>query len=453
VSEQTHAAGAASDSVVDRRSRVCVIGAGSSGLTAARNLMREGFEVDVLERCEDLGGNWNIEMPVSRVYRSTHTISSKPGTEFPDFPMPDEFPDYPHHTEILRYLKDYARETGVLERIEFGAEVVGMHRADEGNETGDRYWDIELDSGAVRRYGAVVIANGHLWDPLVPEYPGEFTGRTMHSAEYKQPDRMADQRVMVVGGGNSGCDIACEATHLAEEVFHSTRRGYYYIPKYLWGQPSDQVGDLMHRLRVPMRVQRMIAKISLRLALGPHEKLGLPEPDHDLFETHPIVNSLLPYYVQHGVVTPKPDIERLDGTTVHFVDGSSEEIDLIVWATGYNAVFPFLDDRHLNLSDGKPDLYKHVFHPEYDNLFLAGLIHPDSGQFGIVHRQCRAVALYWKEHLAGSSRADRIKEEKRDTREDFSAGIRFKKTQRHDFQVQHAVYIRSLEKLIGKLGG
>ena len=442
-----------SDTVVDRRSVVCVVGAGSSGLTAAHNFMLEGFRVDVVERCEDLGGNWNIEMPVSRVYRSTHTISSKPGTEYPDFPMPDEFPDYPHHTEILQYLRDYAEETGVADRIEYGVEVVGVRPADETNEVGDRFWDVELETGEVRRYGAVVIANGHLWDPLIPDYPGDFDGETMHSAEYKEPSPMADRRVMVVGGGNSGCDIACEATHLAEAVFHSTRRGYYYIPKYLWGQPSDQVGDLMHRLRVPMKVQRVIAKLSLRLALGPHEKLGLPEPDHDLFETHPIVNSLLPYYVQHGVITPKPDIERLDGRTVHFTDGSTEEIDLIVWATGYNAVFPFIDDAHLNLADGKPDLYKHVVHPEYDNLFMAGLIHPDSGQFGIVHRQCRAMALYWKGHLRNSSRAARIKEEKRHTREDFSGGIRFKQTQRHDFQVQHAIYTRSLDKLIRRLGG
>ena len=131
------------------------------------------------------------------------------------------------------------------------------------------------------------------------------------------------KRVLVVGGGNSGCDIVVEAAHKAGAAFHSTRRGYHYVPKYLWGRPSDQVADLMHAFRIPMRIQRMVGMISLRLARGPQRKLGLPEPDHRLFETHPIVNTLLPYFVQHGAIIPKPDIDRLAGRRVHFVDGAA----------------------------------------------------------------------------------------------------------------------------------
>jgi cation diffusion facilitator CzcD-associated flavoprotein CzcO len=378
----------------DRSDRVCVIGAGSSGLAAARNLREAGLEVDILEACDDLGGNWNYPLPVARVYRSTHTISSKPGTEFPDYPMPASYADYPHHTEILAYLRGYAEHFRLGPLIEYGADVERVEPSTVTGPTRDPCWEVTLAGGEGRRYGALVIANGHNRDPIIPEYPGSFDGEVMHSADYKVSEILLGKRVLVVGGGNSGCDIVVEAAHKAEEAFHSTRKGYYYIPKYLWGQPSDQVASLMHALRIPMGIQRIVANISLRLFMGRHRDLGLPEPDHRLFESHPIVNTLLPYFVQHGAITPKPDIVRLDGGWVHFSDGTSEAIDLLIWATGYLITFPFMDESHLNWRDGRPNLYKHVFHPETDNLFVVGLIQPDSGQFGIVHWQCRAMALY-----------------------------------------------------------
>jgi cation diffusion facilitator CzcD-associated flavoprotein CzcO len=383
--------------------RVCVIGAGSSGLVAARCLIQVGLKVDILEACDDLGGNWNYALPVARVYRSTHTISSKPGTQFPDYPMPDSYRDYPHHTEVLEYLRGYAEHYNLGGIIEFGAEVQSVEPSETTGPTGDRCWDVILSGGEARRYGALVIANGHNSQPNVPEYPGSFDGQVMHSADYKVSEPLLGKRVLVVGGGNSGCDIVVEAAHRAEAAFHSTRKGYHYIPKYLWGQPSDQVASLMHTLRIPMSVQRIVANISLRLFMGRHSDLGLPEPDHRLFESHPIVNTLLPYFVQHGAIKPKTDIERFDGNRVHFTDGTSEVIDLLVWATGYLITFPFISESHLNWRDGRPILFKHVFHPEHDNLFMAGLVTPDSGQFGIVHWQCRALALYlasaWKDGL------------------------------------------------------
>lgn len=207
----------------------------------------------------------------------------------------------------------------------------------------------------------------------------------------------------------------------------------------------------MHALRIPMRIQRMVGMMSLRLARGPQAKLGLPEPDHRLFETHPIVNTLLPYFVQHGAITPKPDIERLAGRRVHFVDGTSETIDLLVWATGFDITFPFLDIAHLNPSDGLPRLYKHVFHPEYDNLFVAGMITPDSGQFGIVHWQCRAAALYLRSAWSGAPNAW-LKKRKRSPVEDLGGGVRYQKTYRHYLEVEHASYTRALRKLVRRLG-
>ena len=437
----------------DRSGRVCVIGAGSSGLAAARNFRELGFEVEILEACPDLGGNWNYESPAARVYRSTHTISSKPGTEYPDYPMPASYPDYPHHEEVLAYLRGYAENFGLTPIIEYETEVARVEPSDVAGPTGEPCWDVRLASGERRRYGAMVIANGHNNVPMVPRYPGRFEGESMHSAEYKVSEILLGKRVLVVGGGNSGCDIVVEAAHRATATFHSTRRGYHYVPKYLWGMPSDQVADLMHLLRIPMRVQRVVGDISLRLFRGRQRDLGLPEPDHRLFETHPIVNTLLPYFVQHGAIAPKPDIERLDGRHVHFTDGTSEIIDLLIWATGYEITFPFLDEEHVSAVDGMPRLYKHVFHPESDNLFVVGLVQPDSGQFGIVHWQCRAAALYLRSAWDGGPANPWLKTRKRDPVEDLGGGIRYQKTYRHHLEVEHASYTRGLRKLVRRLEG
>ena len=435
----------------DRSDRVCVIGAGSSGLTAARNLREVGLAVDIVEACEDLGGNWNYPLPAARVYRSTHTISSKPGTEFPDYTMPGSYPDYPHHTEILAYLRGYAEHFELEPLIEYGAEVERVEPSTASGPTGESCWDVTLAGGEGRRYGALVIANGHNSDPMTPEYPGHFDGRVMHSADYKASEILLGKRVLVVGGGNSGCDIVVEAAHKAKTAFHSTRRGYHYVPKYLWGQPSDQVASMMHALRIPMGIQRIVANVSLRLFMGRQEDLGLPKPDHRLFETHPIVNTLLPYFVRHGAITPKPDIERCDGERVHFIDGTSEIIDLLIWATGYAITFPFMDESHLNWRDGRPILYKHVFHPERDNLFVVGMIQPDSGQFGIVHWQCRAVALYLASGWSGGTASPWLKKRKRTPEEDLSGGVRYQKTYRHHLEVEHASYTRGLKKLVRRL--
>jgi len=417
---------------IDRTDCVCVVGAGSSGLAAAKNLLDLDMPVEVFEREDDLGGNWNYGKPNSRVYRSTHTISSKRGTEYTDFPMPAHFPDFPHHSQIMQYLRDYAAHFGLHRVIRFqrGIERIEPHRAGQA-------WDVPFPDGEVRRYGAVIIANGHNWSPKWPEYPGRFAGTAMHSAQYKTPDIMAGKRVLVVGAGNSGCDIAVESAQNAARTFHSTRRGYHYIPKFLLGRPTDHMHDELHRLGLPLALRRWIIKLIMKIAVGSPRRFKLPRPDHKLFETHPIVNSLLVYYLGHGDIVPKPDIKLLDGDTVEFSDGSREVIDLIIHATGYNIVFPFIDNEWLNWHDGRPRLFKNVFHPQFDNLLVAGLIQPDSGQFGLVDWQMKAAALFLRARRDNAPAADYLCQLKKDWHEDLGAGIRYKESSRHLVQVEH----------------
>jgi len=427
---------------IDRTDRVCVVGAGSSGLAAARNLAERGFTADVLEREGDLGGNWNYGSPAARVFRSTHMISSKPFTQFPDFPMPARFPDYPHHSQVLEYLRAYAEHFGVTERIELRTPVERIEPVEGGGA-----WDVTTGGGQTRRYGAVVIANGHNWTPKLPAYPGAFAGETLHSAFYRTPEVFEGRRVLVVGGGNSGCDIAVEAAQHAVRTLHSTRRGYWYMPKYLLGRPCDQVGDLFLKLRIPLSLRRLIAGLSVRLIVGPQEKIGLPRPDHRLFETHPIVNSLLPYYVKHGAVAPRPDVAAFAGHTVRFADGSAEEVDLVVFATGFRVEVPCIDHALLNWQGGRPRLFRHVFHPERDNLFVAGLIQPDSGQFSLVHWQTRAVALFLDAARRGTPAADAFRRARRAVDEDLGHGIRYKDSSRHHLEVEHWSYRKGLQRI------
>ena len=442
--------------------RVCVVGAGSSGLAAARNLMQCGFTVDVLEREDDLGGNWNYGKPFARVYRSTHTISSKPGTEYGDFPMPAAFPDYPHHSQILSYLRSYAAHFGVSERIRYHSPVTRVEPECEG--ASDTRWLVTTggatdamaggasSSSATTAYDAVVIANGHNWSPRTPSYPGTFTGDVLHSAYYRTADLFVGKRVLVVGGGNSGCDIVVEAAQFGERAYHSTRRGYWYMPKYLFGRPADQVGDRMLALGLPLWLRRAIATVTQRILVGSPKRSHLPAPDHALFETHPVVNTLLPYYVGQGDITPKPDVARFDGKTVHFADGTSCEVDLIVFATGYHIEFPFIDGAHLNVTDGRPLLHHNVFHPHYDTLFVAGLIQPDSGQFGLVHWQTLALARYLAAVRDGSPKAAAFRAEKRVPVAGSSGGVQYKNSTRHYVEVEHWSYRKGLQRVAARLG-
>lgn len=147
----------------------------------------------------------------------------------------------------------------------------------------------------------------------------------------------------------------------------------------------------------------------------------------------------------------RPDIRRFERRTVVFEDGSRDEVDIAIFATGYELVFPFIDSAHLNWRDGRPQLYKNVFHPEYDNLFVAGMIQPDSGQFGLVHWQMLAVARFLALRRSRSPVADRFGRLKRKVDEDLGHGIRYEASSRHLLEVEHWSYLKGMKKTVRKL--
>ena len=472
--------------------RFCILGAGTSGLAVAKNFLAHGIPFDCLEREDTIGGIWCYGKPASSIYQSTHLISSKRLTEFTDFPLPADFPEFPNHELVFEYLRNYTEHFGLLEHIQFNTAVEWLEPISKspspvpwGGARGGvsdeemklehvtstptqkntplappanflKTWPgggflVKLAGGEERLYRGVVIANGHNWDPRYPEFPGEFTGQIFHSSQYKTPDVLVGKRVLVVGGGNSGCDLAVEAATYGSRAVQSWRRSYPILPKFFKGQPIDAYNERLLRWHWPLWARRLAAKVVVRWVLGPPELVGLPKPDHKLFESHPIINSRLHESIAHGNLTIKPNVRELAGNTVHFVDGSSEEFDVILYATGFKVSFPFIDSAQLNWREGRPDLYLNIFHPQRDDLFCVGLIQPDSGQWGLVDYQAQLVAKYVVELGKRTSAATQFKRLKELNERSWRRG-KFLDSPRHRLEVEHFSYRKELKKRLAGLG-
>jgi Flavin-binding monooxygenase-like len=454
--------------VYDRGENVCVVGAGGSGLVAIKNLKEAGFGVDCYERETSVGGAWNWRHDRSPIYASTHLISSKPFTQFPDFPMPDDWPDYPHHSQLLSYFERYADHFGLRESIWFGTEVIKISPAHDwvpprrGEAAAPApKWDVTVRGsrgGAPRtmRYAAVVLANGHLWSPKLPEYDGlsDYRGRVIHASAYKDAAQLRGRKVLVVGAGNTGCDIAVEAAQQAAFCWHSSRRGYWYAPKYAFGRPADQVNDRVLALGLPLRVRQWLFHRTIKMTVGDLTRFGLPKPDHRVYETHPIVNSQLVYYVGHGEITPVPDVARFERHQVVFTDGRWAEPDLVILATGYLPRFDFVPPEVLGTDPaGRPRLALQMFSRTHPTLAVAGLVQPDSAIFTIVHWQTVLMAKWLRLLDAVPSRAASVWAQVRADADRRFTDAKVKDSTRHWFEINHVVYLRALEKVLNQVEG
>jgi hypothetical protein len=427
---------------------VCVIGAGSSGIAASQVLHARGIEFDCFEVGSEVGGNWRYmnDNEMSSAYRSLHINTSRRVMAYATYPMPEDYPDYPSHWQIAKYFDDYVDRFGFRDRIRFRTEVTRVEPAAAGGWTVS--W-CERDGGqqATETYDAVFVANGHHWDARWPEppYPGQdrFDGEQIHVHNYKTPDELDGRRVLVLGIGNSAADLAVESSRVAQRTLLAMRRGAWIFPKYLKGKPTDELGNALTS-RLPLPLLRFLYMRQLRTATGEPTDYGLPEPDHKLVEAHPTISSELLPRIGHGEIQVKPNIaEFVGGRTVRFTDGSEEQLDLVIYCTGYKISFPFFDPALISAPDNEIPLYRRVVSPEHLGLYFIGLLQPLGAIMPLAEAQSEWVAdvLEGKLTFPDAGRMKRVI-----ARERERMARRYVASKRHTIQVDFEPYMRAIRR-------
>jgi cation diffusion facilitator CzcD-associated flavoprotein CzcO len=364
----------------------CVIGAGPSGLAATKVLREHGIPVTCYEAGDRVGGQWVLgnTSGTSAAYRSLTVNTNKGMSRYSDFRLPETYPEFPSHAQMADWFASYAEHFGLMDHIRLSSPVNRVRRL------GDGRWEVRPKQGDVCVYDALVVAVGNLWDPAQPDFEGSFDGPIFHAKEYmdpRDPVDCHDATVLVVGLGNTACEIAVElgAPGNARRVLISARSGNHFLPRRMGGKvlqvphPSDPLGPPFRWLPRPLRdaffafvFPRVIARM---LAGRPRpEDVGLPPPPATPFEKRVVVNDHLLERLQEGVIEAKPTIRRLAGSKVEFSDGSVEEVDVLVVATGYRLSLPFFEDGLPGLEENDLALYRGVMHPEYHNLFVVGIM-------------------------------------------------------------------------------
>jgi cation diffusion facilitator CzcD-associated flavoprotein CzcO len=357
-------------------------------VTVAKSLAQQGIDFDWFEKGSALGGLWRYgnDSGTSSAYRSLQIDTSSRSLAFPDFPVPRGWPAYMRARQVLEYLQRYAAEFGVADRVQTATEVTAVE------QVGDR-WRVTTGGDGSREYDAVIVANGHLSVPRRPTFPGAFCGEEMHSHDYRTPEPFSGKFVVVVGMGNSGCDIAVDLARVAGQVHLSTRRSAWILPKYLLGIPTDRwSGFFMRTLRLPTPLARNLVKMLTRVAVGPQERFGVPKPRHPVHREHATIGQELLQYVAYDWIRMRSDIAALDGRQVRFTDGTAADADVVIYATGYDASFPFLPDDIVSAAEGGGRLYRRVVHPDAPGLYFAGLVQPVGPTIPLVEIQGRWIA-------------------------------------------------------------
>lgn len=425
--------------------QVCIIGAGSSGIAAAKTLKENGIGFDCYEKGSAVGGNWRYgnDNGMSSAYRSLHINTNRDIMAYSDFPMPRDYPMFPHHSQIIQYFDNYVDHFGIRPFIHFRTAVTSVVPEGDGYRVRTESGEGEVQE---RVYRHVLVANGHHWNPRypTPAFPGTFTGETLHSHDYKTPDQLVGKKVLIAGIGNSAVDIACEAARLyGERVTISTRSGAYIIPNWLLGKPFDSLANPL-TAKLPMPLQRLLLRFSLWLARGRQQDYGVPVPDRPILTEHPTISQDLLNLSGRGLVRFKPNIAEFDGREVIFADGTRDSFDLVIYATGYKVTFPFFAPDFINVeANNDLQLYRRVVHPDRPGLYFLGLIQPLGAIMPLAELQSKWVAKL----ISGACRLPNREAMSRSIQEaENKVRQRYNRSARHTLQVDFYPYKESLER-------
>ncbi|KAG9483378.1 flavin-containing monooxygenase 5-like [Eleutherodactylus coqui] len=439
---------------------VAVIGAGASGLTAIKCCLDEGLEPTCFEKSEDIGGLWRYkehsEGDRASIYQSVIINTSKEMMCYSDYPIPEHFPNYMHNSKIMDYFQMYAREFDLLNHIQLKTAVCSIRRSPNFSTTGQ--WIVTTEKEGkqeVSVFDAVMICTGHHTFPNLPlsSFPGieNFKGQYLHSRDYKFPDDFKNKRIVVIGIGNSGGDIAVELSRTAQQVFLSTRRGAWVTNRVSTnGYPVDiakssRFGSIFQKT-LPTLVNYMAEK-ALNDRFN-HGNYGLL-PQHRYNSQHPTVNDDLPNRIIAGFVQIKPNIKKFTDTGVIFEDETIEEnIDAVIFATGYSFSFPFCEETVISVKKNQTALYKLMFPYQLEKHTLAviGLIQPLGAIMPISELQSRLAVRVFKGLVQLPDNVSMVREivHKR-----MKMADRYVESQRHTIQVDYVAYMDELATLAG----
>lgn len=382
------------------RPRYCIIGAGAAGLAALREMNARGREVDCFEKSGRVGGHWNTD------YESLHFITSRDVSGFPGYPMPADYPIYPSREQVLAYLNAFADHFDLRRQVHFGTEV---HSCEPEGPNGRDGWLVRAGTRPPRHYDGVLVANGHLWEARVPSVAENFTGTSIHSGSYRNLEQIEGSRVLVVGSGNSGCDLTVDMAQAKLDTSICIRHGHIFQPKAIFGRPR---AELTWLAKLPGPLQERVTRALINVVLGPVSAYrGLPEPKTSNLNQQPaVVNNLLLYWIQHGRINVVPGIRQIDDRIVEFVDGTRREFDTILWATGFNVRLPFLDPGLLRWRNDVPLRVGALTVPVgLDRLYFIGMSAPRGAQMPPYSHETRMVdKMLWLDATEGPGWADEL---------------------------------------------
>jgi cation diffusion facilitator CzcD-associated flavoprotein CzcO len=364
--------------------RIAVVGAGPSGLVAAKYAVEAGFDVTVFEAGDALGGQWDTPAPHSGVWPGMRTNTSRAMTAFSDFPAPAEHPLHPAAEQIKAYLEAYARAFDVVGRVRLGSRVADVRPG----------WTVDGEP-----FDAVIIASGRFRKPRLPPLAGAFRGEVIHSFDYPGAEPFRDRAVLVYGNGISGLEIASDLARRASSVVSAFRKPRYVIQKVVDGVSSDWqwytlFGALERRLLSPDEWGRRQRDRILRVAGNPAD-FGAPEPATDLLVAGVSLCQDYLAQVRDDSIVCRPEIASIDGARVSFVDGSTSAVDAIVCATGFDVDIPYLGRGLRDVLGPDLALYHRTFHPDLPGLGVIGQFLAQGPYFPLLELQARWIVAVW----------------------------------------------------------
>lgn len=420
---------------------IAVIGAGATGLCAAKYLVQAGFEVTIFEIGSQIGGLWvyNNDSGLSAAYRTLHINTAKNLTQFHDFPFDKSVQRFPDHRDMTRYFNQYADHFDLRRRILFNSKVVDARPQFSVGEEPPK-WEVETEDGRVRTFDSVMVCTGHLWKPMhVPDFE-KFTGSYLHGHDYREPNDFVDKKVCVVGTGNSAVDIASDVCVNSPRTVMVARTGVVIAPKLMFGIAFTDITEKLYKWWIPDGFRRWFVKTMAWIAHGDMSRYGFPPITK---RVHPTTSATVINDIAYSRIVIKQGIEKIDGRNITFVDGTTEEFDALIAATGYLIDLPFLKSNVVEVKDNRIDLFRRIIHPEWPGLYFIGMINSTTALNRNYENQMRWIVELERGTCALPSKAEMYEQIRR--KNDFVARY-YKDTPRHTIEEEHVIYFRELKR-------